>query len=78
MRKETARGRDVNVVQKAINQNKIESFIDRDLELRGVAYLKAPAVPTPSIAYISLVGVDSEIVGVREMRRVGPRAASDV
>src|SRR5437762_8739200 len=78
VREETARGRDVNVVQQAINQNKIETFVDRDVELRGVGYLKTSAVPTPSIAYISLVPVDSEIVGMREVGRIGPRAASNI
>lgn len=48
-----------NVVEKAINQNKIESFMGRDLELRGIAYLKAPAITPPSIAYISFVQVGS-------------------
>src|SRR6202011_2813341 len=79
MRKETARRRDVDVVQQAIDQKKIESFVDRDVELRGVCYLKTSAVPTPSIAYISFVPIDSEIVGMREKwGALGPRAASNI
>jgi len=78
MRKETTRGRDVKVVEKAINQNKIESFVGRNLELRHMAYLEMPTVAVPSIAYISLVPVKPEIVGVREVRCVGPRATSDI
>src|SRR6516225_7316627 len=78
MRQETARGQDVNMVKKAINQDKIESFISRNLELRRVAHLESPPVSISSIAYISLVPINSEIVGVRKMGRVGPRSASDV
>ena len=78
MRKETARRRDVDVVQQAIDQNKIESFVDRDVELRGVCYLKTSAVPTPSIAYISFVPVDSYIVGMREVGCIGPWATSNI
>jgi hypothetical protein len=66
------------VVEKAINQNKIESFMGKDLEIRGIAYLKAPAITASGIAYISLVQVDAQVVGVREIGRVGPWAASDV
>jgi hypothetical protein len=78
MRKETPRRRDVDVVQQAIDQNKIESFVDTDVELRGVCYLKTSAVPTPSISHISFIPVDSEIVGMREVGRIGPWAASNI
>ena len=46
MRQETARGQDVNMVKKAINQDKIESFISRNLELRRVAHLESPQAET--------------------------------